>query len=321
MNLYVCSTPYHLIISLSHLFFTREKGVIYLTTHDSRSELNFKKLEPRLKELQLVEKVIIRKRNLLLDRIKIEDIRDSLYFPKIKNYLNNGTVYIFPWNPYSLYKIGNFIFKKAKKVILVQDGSNLYSYPEPNKKTLRIKKYLYGIQTQFYSNIKTEKILVEFPDKYPEHLKDKIQEFQPKEMFKKLSKREKEIIIGLFLTPEQAIDLVEIETSNSVILLTQPLSEDGYITEEEKREMYENLKMEYQDEYKVFIKRHPRERTVYNFENAIEIQGDFPSELFYLMGKTFSKSVGICTSAVNSIEAEQKLNVDENFLKRRKNNV
>jgi hypothetical protein len=317
MNFYICSTPYHLFISLCHIKIFNVEAILYLSTHDSKSEKIFMQIEERLKKLPLIRSVVIRKRSRLKEKLKIEKFKDYLEYTKFKSYLNSGYLYIFPWNPYSLYTTSNFLYMKAKKVVLVEEGANLYSYPKPNKFKLLVKKYLYGVSTNFFEDEKLEKILVQFPKKYPPHLKNKIEQFNIEELFGGLSQKEKEMIISVFLTEEEVNVLKKLTNNNSVIVLTQPLSEDKFTSEQQKRKLYKEIISKYQGNYQVIIKKHPRERTTYNFENVLELEGDFPSEIFTMLGIRFKKAIGICTSATKLIDADERINTDENFFKRR----
>jgi Alpha-2,8-polysialyltransferase (POLYST) len=318
MNFYICSTPYHIFISLCHLITKKEKGIFYLTTHDQNSLKLFINIEKKLRDLDLVNKVFIRKRTLIKERLAIESIIDRLEYKNLKNYICNSRLYLFPWNPYSLYTISGYLYRKSKKVVFIEDGANLYAYPKPSQLNLLIKKYVYGVSIDFFRDEKLEEILVQFPEKYPKHLKDKLRELNVANLFRNLNQTEKESIINIFLSKEEVSNLLELNTKDSVIVLTQPLSEDGFVTEEEKLKLYRNIVDLHSQKYTVLIKKHPRERTNYGFENIIELNGSFPSEIFTMLGIKFKKAIGICTSAVTYIDADERINTDEDFLKRRK---
>lgn len=82
------------------------------------------------------------------------------------------------------------------------------------------------------------------------------------------------------------------------ILLTQPFSEDGVITEQEKVNIYKNILSKY--EANVVIKPHPREVTDYSFyfpENRI-LSASFPFQLLAMdLNKT---NVITCFSSIKS---------------------
>ncbi len=72
--------------------------------------------------------------------------------------------------------------------------------------------------------------------------------------------------------------------SRGVILVTQPLSEDGIMTEEEKRQFYTDIASNYPAD-QIVIKPHPREKTQWHkvFHKTPIISGRVPMELLALM--------------------------------------
>lgn len=319
MHFYVCSTPYHIFVSLCHITSCNDKGVLYLTTHDENSEKIFLKLKDRLLTNPNIESVIIRKRSRMLDRLMIEKIKDRLEFSKIKVWLEASDyhIYNFCWNPYSLYFISNFLYKKSKKVTFVEDGAMLYAFPQPSNTSLIVKKYLYGIKTDFYKDAKLKKILLQYPEKYPLFLQEKTKHFYLQSLLENSTKEFKENLLAIFVG-ETEVNIYSDTQNQYVIILTQPLSEDGFVTEEEKYNLYKDIVNQYNREYKIVLKRHPRESTNYQFKDVLELEGSFPSEMLSILNIHFEKAIGICTSAIYNINATEKINIDENFLNRRK---
>ena len=98
------------------------------------------------------------------------------------------------------------------------------------------------------------------------------------------------------------------------ILYTQPISEDGYVKEEIKIKIYKEL-VEYYSKYgKVFVKVHPRDTTQYDFPKEMILRGNYPSELLNVLGIKSKFAVGLCTSAVETANAEVRINLNEKFL-------
>lgn len=322
MNLYICSTPYHIFISLLKMFHNKEQSILLLTTHEESSEKIFRRLKPKLLQIMYIKKVIIRKRSTLREKLFIEKLKDIYDYQKNKKlYSEVRHVFNFAWHPYFLYTISNYIYKKSKKVTLIEDGSQMFHAPTPSTITQLIKKYIYGISIDFYNDKKIENIFVQFPEKYPKHLKSKLELLNINYYKNRLTGDQKNLIISIFLSTKDNNKIKSLNNDdNLVIILTQPLSEDGYITKEEKIEMYRKIVSEY-DTSIVVLKRHPREKETYGFDNIIELESSFPSEVFSLFGSKFSKAIGICTSAINYINADEKINLDENFISRRNNKM
>ena len=313
MNFYLCSTPYHLLISLCMIYNNNQKSFIYLSTPDDNVFRLFRKYESEIKKIRNIEKVYLRKRDNFKERFLIENLKDKKELKKIQNYLDDSTVYIFPWHSYGLFSPAEYIFKKSKKVILVEDGANAYLKPKPSKLEQLIKKYLYKRDLEFFYKSKVECILVQYPEKYPNFL-TKVKKLDLEMYFGNLEEDRKLEIANVFdsnLSTSMFKD-------NPVIVLTQPLSEDKYIEEQEKVSIYKDIIEKYCKGHEVIIKKHPREKTIYKFKDVKEIEGDFPSEIFCLLNIKFEKAIGICTSAVKFINANEKFNIDEQFLNKLK---
>lgn len=90
------------------------------------------------------------------------------------------------------------------------------------------------------------------------------------------------------------------------ILFTQPLSEDGYISESDKIVLYKKI-MEYAEKKEKFvIKPHPREKTDYSryFKNALVLKTKAPFELLSLNGLRFSEVYTIFSTCAFDIPYE-----------------
>ncbi|MBT2756710.1 hypothetical protein J7E71_12165 [Mesobacillus foraminis] len=319
MNIYICSTPYHVFVSLLHLFNSKEDCTFLLTTHDSNSEKIFNTIKPKLLKLSQINKVIIRKRSSFKEKIMLEKLKDYFDYKENKAiYLNATHVYNFAWSPYSLYTTSNFLYKRSNNVTLIEEGAQMYNAPKPHIITQIIKKYIYGVNTSFFSEEKTHRILVQFPEKYPQHLYPKLDQLRLNDYINSLSSEERKKIISIFLSDNIANLISFTDNTNNIIVLTQPLSEDGIITSEEKKELYKKVVSDYSKDNTIILKRHPREKNKYGLNNVIEIDGVFPSEIFSLLNIKFKKAIGICTSAVHFINADEKINLDEDFIKKKK---
>lgn len=321
MDVYCCATYYHLIISLMHMSSNKKslnnENMLYLTTHDDKQYQNFKKIVNKLREIDAVDYIFIRKRHRLREKLFIENAIDILQYKKLNSMIEDGIFYNFIWNPYSLYTPSNYLFKKCNESIFFEESATSYIYTKPSNINLFIKKNLYKIKIDFYNDEKLKDIYISNPEKYPIHLKKKIKKFDFDNLCKQVKKNELEQICSVFLSENQIEKLHNLQFSSNAIsiILTQPLSEDGFISEVDKVRIYKKIVNENKDQNFV-IKRHPREKTIYNINGILELDGEFPSELFKLIGIKFKKAIGICTSAIHYIDANEKINLDENFLKK-----
>ncbi|APQ78393.1 exopolysaccharide biosynthesis protein [Clostridium botulinum] len=312
MNFYVCSTPYHLFVTLCDIANKNIKSYIYLSTPDYNVFKMFLKYKEKLSIFRNIEKVWVRKRNNLYERLFIEEIKDELEYKKLKKIIISSNVIIFPWNPYSLFSPSEYIFKYAKKVKLIEDGANLYVMREPSKLSRLVKKYIYRRDLEFYKDEKITEVMVQFPEKYPKHLSDKLVYLDLNSMVSKIDSGVQKNIANVFVDKLNMYDFKD----KSLLILSQPLSEDGHIKEEEKIEFYKDIIDTYGQGYNIILKKHPREKTIYNFPQVLELYGNFPSEVFKLLDIKFEKAIGICTGAIKFVDAKEAFNIDEDFLKK-----
>lgn len=314
MDIYVCSTPYHIFVSICLIKKNENMCSIYLTTNDKEMKRKFEEISIKLLNDKFIESVYIRKRNKYLEFFQFERLKDQFEYRKVIKHKIASSIYLFPWNPYTLYTLSNFWFKKSDNIILVEDAANVYAFPKPAKWKLILKKIIFNFDENFFDRKKVNEILVQYPDLYYFFQRDKLQKLDLDLLFSDYSVKEKEQLISLFIDDSYIAEMKKLK-ANVIVILTQPLSEDGYISEAEKIKRYEEIIEMFYKKFDIIIKRHPREKTIYNFEGVLEFDGSFPSELFTLLEIRFSKAIGICTSAIDFLDAKEKFNTDENFFK------
>ena len=216
---------------------------------------------------------------------------------------------------------------------LLEDGLANYNkqlYNEIQKeqtkqKRLKIVRDRFLKRSKIYYKIfglseKIKKIYLTGIAEIPEIIKDKVEIVNLKEKWKQLSLEEQEEILRIFNLKNS--DLIKWQKlKNKVLLITQPLSEDGIITEKEKigiyKEVIEKNKLE-----NIMIKPHPREKTNYKniFPDVELIEGKFPLEILMLLGINFKEVITIFSTAalnfkgitnVNFIGTEDNIHLKE----------
>jgi len=112
-----------------------------------------------------------------------------------------------------------------------------------------------------------------------------------------------------------------------LLLITQPLSEDHYVSEDYKINSYKKLLKDYGEGYQVFLKTHPRETTDYQGRLGvpfIEIPRSFPLELLnFIDGISFDKGVTVYSSAINNLECIKEkiflgMDYDSGFIQKKR---
>lgn len=87
-------------------------------------------------------------------------------------------------------------------------------------------------------------------------------------------------------------------SAKKYILFTQPLSEDGIVTEGEKIDIYRDVLSKYNLDCLV-IKPHPREKTDYEkvFKNVYVFKDNVPSEILDIVGVKFERVITLFSTA------------------------
>ncbi|WP_130890930.1 glycosyltransferase family 52 [Fusobacterium ulcerans] len=200
--------------------------------------------------------------------------------------------------------IGNKLLL-AKNFILLEDGLMNYKEKKDSKlkyyiKRIFLKKAILGQA----SNVK--KIYLTGLAPIPEEIAHKVEIINLKELWNKKTLEEQNEILDIFSFD---LNIKEKIKRRNMILFTQPLSEDGIITEKEKIELYSKIIRKYDNE-KLVIKKHPREKTDYKeiFNNILVIEESFPAEIFDFLDIKFEKIITIFSTA--ALNLSQDINID-----------
>lgn len=265
---------------------------------------------PRIVMKNLRNKLIIKE----IRSIKIVGyIVNAILFRIIKLFFYAKTktkkFYIHDATDFTQYFFNNFnsIF------ISIEDGTLNYNSQFLNEKlkkanrkvnfSKKIKRnFVYGIK-KIYPPLgvseKVEKIILTGILPIPEVIKSKVEIINIEEKWNSLTKEKQREILSIFNIEIEELEVLK-NSINKVLLLTQPLSEDGIMSEEEKISIYKNILQE-RNIKEVYIKIHPRERTDYikelqNIKVHI-IKKDFPVEILFLLNVNFIKIITIFSTA------------------------
>lgn len=318
-DLYVCVTLYHLYLSLLYINKNKNKAncILLLNANDVQIYSQFCKIKPVLKNNGY--SASCRLRNKTKDILGLEEIENRKQFKFLEEQWGRDikgqyTLYNFAWNMQYIYSTANLFFKNCKEAYFLEEGVLTAINPAQSKVKVLVKK-LTGTIVDFYRERTLKAILVQKPEIYPQAWKGKLRVLNVNELVVSLDVDTKNVILNIFLGDLLANAKSGI-LNNMGIVYTQPLSEDGFITEAEKIKYYHKIIQYYSKYGKPIVKLHPRDLTDYNFDkNIVVMPAYFPSELLNLLGIHFLYAVGICTSAVLTTDAEYKLNINENFLK------
>ena len=293
-------TKYSLFLSLIKLNHRKEE-LIYFLEEETVNNLN-------LNKLNVVVLKNFKRGNYLINKYKKWNFNNKL----LKKLNKVEKVYLQDHIPYSQFFLNNF----KKEIFLLEDGIMNYNYKileEEYKRKIKklrinnfIKKFIIEKRTKDYKRFglsdKIKKIYLTGILPIPNLIKDKVEIININEIWSNLSQEAKKEILEVFYVDIEKFQIFD-EEDEKILLLTQPLSEDEIITEEEKIKIYREI-IEKQNGRKIYIKAHPREKTNYGdiFKelNIKIIENGFPIELLLLLNINFSKVITLfSTGALN----------------------
>lgn len=300
---------YHIYISilLAHQAKKQGKKSILIIINDRVNDIEM--IIPKIIELGLFESVLSIKSYSILSDFK-KNIGIYNYFFNRKK----GLVTLFEKSNPILVEYHSFIQKSEINIFhivrtrayflikypnnyfrMIEEGMGTYLHRMPKSRYIKRKYFIKFPILMGYDN-QVKEILVQ----YPENMKDRLLRSKSVKMDlnllqSSLSEQEKRNLINCFLNEELLLPTVK-----KMIVITQPLSEDGYLTENKKVEFYKKIIEKGKKEgYKVYMKQHPRELTNYKglFHDVIFLPKLFPIELLNLskeisfdLGYTFFSS-------------------------------
>lgn len=305
-NLYICYTYYHIYISILEIFFRKkqEKSENYLIIADHI--FNGEEVKERLEKYNFIEKIYF-VRDLKLKRRVCNNFFYCIFYRIILGFLfkkENKELYkdLIKYSDLNVNMFldstttSHFFMYNYRNLFLVEEGMLIYC---PRKKVFQ--DYLYFlllIPQRVGRDKRILKIRIQYPERLPEDIIQKGERLNLQLYINKLNFEEKKIILNIFGFNEKNIEKLK-EKKN--ILYTQPLSEDGTITEKEKIELYSKIIKNYKEETLV-IKQHPKDKTDYKkiFPDIEVLDQNFPAELFSLLDMKFEKAITLFSTAVLS---------------------
>lgn len=278
-KIYIMNNIYSLYLILLHETLEKNDAILI-----SRNDFN-KEIIERLKVKYNI-KLIYEPKNKFLRFINYK-----VYFSyQLKKYLNSKYKLVMSCDHRLL---GQYFLNHGKEYFLIEDGSATYT--NRGIKNLKLRNIL-GLNSQNFGRSKMcKKIYLTGLAPIPEDIKDKVEIINLQELWNKKTKEEKQEILEIF---GFNIELINNLKNKSKVIYTQPLSEDGVISEEEKIKLYSKIISNY-NKNDLVIKKHPREKTDYKkvFPEIEVLNQNFPAELFSVLNIKFQKAITIFSTA------------------------
>lgn len=251
-------------------------------------------------------KIILKK----YKNIKFKLIREVMvhfFLKKLKKYyskeLDGISFYLQDFLTYSQYFFNNF----NCNFYLLEDGVGNYFLEKRQEKKGIYKKYIRMEKINYPVlgiSDKISKIFLTGILPIPKIIENKVELLNINMLWQELSSNEKDKIFKVFNLNFEELKKM-LDEKDKILLITQPLSEDKFVTEKEKIEIYSKILKE-RGIKKIYIKPHPRERTNYSnllkeFEVEI-ISKNFPAEFFMLVDSNFKKVITIFSTAAYNLK-------------------
>ncbi len=317
-KVYVCGTLYHLYVSSLKNIEAQSQGIkSLLIVNDHTPNLP-------LMARQLVEKnffsdycyipffAIRRKlrsetnyiqRNFIRNKTIIKFVENNSDINKQSDFIRNSEINLF----YSLGMNSFYFLNRFKENVFVQleDGMRNYNPRVNNLKALKRKFILKTPQGEGRDE-QIERIEVKYPEKLPQAVRKKGVKLNLQNIIDKLSNNRKQELLNIFFQG----NTLSLNDNKKLILITQPLSEDNFISEDYKISLYNKILNEHASGYEIYLKAHPREETEYKDKldkEIIELPRNFPLEILNFYPEIiFDKGITIFSGALNNLENIKK---------------
>lgn len=316
-TIYTCSSIYNALLAVYIVSMIQdyENSCIVMFSPEKKVLDAFYTFSARMEKLG-INNVVINKRTRLHRLIGLSDMENHIVLKKVMLELDvkqdNFLLVNFSWNQKMVRYPASIYLKHCKEAIFIEEGATQWITPD-EKAWYRFLKKIYGNQTDFWKMRKIKSIYVQQPEKFPDYLIPKLVEFKMDKCFEQVKNDTKNVLLEIFTDSGSREEIKRIKQLDGIIF-TQPISEDGFVTEKEKIRIYTELASYYSQYGTVALKIHPRDTTDYLIEDINMMKGTYPSELLNILGIRFKFAVGLCTSAIETVNADRKINLNERFL-------
>ncbi len=310
-KVYVCGTLYHVFIStLKSIEHKGMESLLIVNDHTPNLDsiagklvehgffsdyllVPFIKIDNHQYRKRILRKLFLRNKFIISYVEKNSDIKSRYEFirkSEINLYYNLGLSSV-----YFLIRFKKNIFNQ------VEDGFRNYNPLVNNLKAFK-RKYILNTPQGEGRDPQIKTIEVQYPEKLPGIVKHKGRKLDLHGLVNKLSEENRQILLDIFSQGHK----FNISGNKKVILITQPLSEDGLVDEEYKINLYKQILKDHAAGYVIYVKAHPREKTDYkilkDFE-IIEIPRNFPLEILnFFPDIVFEKGITIFSGALDNLK-------------------
>lgn len=304
-QVFVCSTLFHVFVSLAYYSKRKTDEQYYFVLSNDIQQVN--ELKDKIQRYFGIYNMLISDEISVRADLKKGRFSVLQYKQIIKTHLSSSLAAINSLENLQFYLFIDctatarylLYYNPQAKFTLLEDGSIIY-LTQRSSFLSRIKtQILYGKQ-KVGRDAQILQIKVADPSKVPADIKHKTIQWELPQIMKTLSEEERTNILSVFLSDRDFLS-----KKFDAIIITQPISEDGYVTEEEKLTMYQELVGYFKLEgKKILIKTHPREKSNYQlaFPQATVVTEFFPVEILdFFPDFKIDLGITIFSSAIHNI--------------------
>ena len=323
--IYVCATPYHIMISILRVLTRNEQAILLLYYESAEDSALVSRLQNSgiFKEIKIctatkeeTEKLFANRKQIYKHRRRVlETIEQKWHL----SFLDQGEVYLF----YDAHIIGYERMLRRRPYHLLEDGRNCFALKRNQYTGTDIVKGLlkHMLGADLYDMGKSpciQDLTVNDLKKVSGWRPYPVLEMTIDTLLQNLSGKQKELLLTIFC--ENRKELEDLQGKKCMtLLLTQPLVEMGVTgTLKEQEEYYAEALREH-GTGTIVIKRHPRDRADYkNIPEAVVLSSyRMPVELFqFAADLTFEKVITFCSTSVDSItDCGQKIILAPQYFK------
>lgn len=309
-NLYICSTYYHVYITLCKVMTQKQQVDLIICDDIPAGE----ELSSRLRDSGIFQKVWFVRQNdfpeirgknkldwIFCQHKRRKKIIDRLLPTDFRAYTD---IYIFhDGTPIGMYLNDAHIFYH-----LIEDSLNIYQrlYDTAQKNFLKphnLKFYIRRFLQSGYFPFGDSKYVRDIEVNQNRTLQvrhKKIIELPREQIEQKLTDSQRKEILNIFGCQNEIS-----VPAHSALLLTEPFYADGICeSEEEQLEIYRKLCSQLQREgWVVFLKPHPRDQVDYDDLRLPSLNAQFPIELLnYFLGISFDCAAAVSSSAIFTLK-------------------
>lgn len=312
-QVYVCGTVYHLLLSVLKTMETRGTGAKSLLLINDFTPL-LVGLIPDLRRSGLFEDVVHVpfstviyldhktsgvSRKLFRNASLIRSVEKYFDVHKYAAFIESAEINLFfslgMSSAYFILKFGHLYIR------MLEDGERNYFTRLGPMKIWRRRTLLRTFVGEGNDHAVRE-IHVQSPDRLVQRVRHKGVKLDLRAMVNRLSQSDREVLIDLFLGDTH----VDVCGEGNLLVITQPLSEDRFISEEQKIDLYRVIVEKFGVGKTVYVKQHPRELTDYSTclgRPVSVINSGFPLELLDLLPNVgFDTGVTIYSSALHNCQ-------------------